>query len=97
MALALKYREKMTEKMSGMKLEGSNGGVTVAYSGEQQPISVVVSESAMAGGAAKVSESAVAAMKTAQLEAQKAMQATIADMQKEIMAELQASAPGGKM
>ena len=29
MALALKYREKMTEKMSGMKLEGSNGGVTV--------------------------------------------------------------------
>ena len=46
----------------------------VVYSGEQVPLEVTVSDSAMAGGAAKVAEAAVEAAKKAQAEAQKTMQ-----------------------
>lgn len=60
------------------------------YSGEASPLSVTVSEGAMAGGKAKVAESSTAAVKMAQAEAQKTMQATMAEMQKELMAKLQA-------
>mmetsp|Transcript_15596 Transcript_15596/g.36297 ORF Transcript_15596/g.36297 Transcript_15596/m.36297 type:complete len:162 (-) Transcript_15596:170-655(-) len=92
MAMAMQYRDKMAKRLGEARCEGSSGGVTVVYSGEQVPLEVTVSDSAMAGGAAKVAEAAVEAAKKAQAEAQKTMQATMADMQKELMAELQAQA-----
>ena len=54
---------------------------------------VVVSDGALAGGPAKVGESVIQALKDARLASQKGMQQTMMEMQKELMAELQATAP----
>jgi len=54
------------------------------------PVEVTVSEGAMSGGAVKVSEQAAAAIAAAQAEAQRAMQATMAEVQQGLMARLQA-------
>mmetsp|Transcript_74505 Transcript_74505/g.212437 ORF Transcript_74505/g.212437 Transcript_74505/m.212437 type:complete len:129 (+) Transcript_74505:36-422(+) len=91
--LAMQYRDKMQKRLEAMTHESTSGGVTAKYDGQGSPLEVVVSEGALAGGPAKVGESVIQALKDARMESQKGMQATMMEMQKELMAELQASAP----
>ena len=93
MKLAMEYREKMQTKLRAMECKGESNGVTAIFSGEQQPMKVVVSDAAMKAGKAKVEEATVEAVKKAMAESQKAMQQTMMDMQKELMQTLQAQAP----
>ena len=93
MKLAMEYREKMQVKLRGLECKGEDGGVTVVFNGEQQPIRIDVSDAAMKAGKNAVETATMKAIQKAMGESQKAMQTTMMEMQKELMATLQASAP----
>jgi hypothetical protein len=90
MKMAADFREKMFKRLSSTECHGESGGVSVVYTADSTPTSVVVSPEALAGGAESVAEEAIKAMKAAQAESQKTAQSVMASMNKDLMAELQA-------
>jgi hypothetical protein len=90
MKMAAEYQKKMYNRLAATKCDGQSGGVSVVFSADSTPMSVVVSAEALAGGAESVAAAAVKAMKLAQAESQKSAQAIMASMQKDLMVELQA-------
>ena len=86
MQLAMEFRQKLSEKMSSLVVEGTalGGKVTVTYDGQGQPTGVKIDEDALSEGESAVSAAVVEAGKKAQADALVKMKSIMMDMQKDI-------------